>query len=122
MFKESRMSIKSIAYDIADPLIATAVTTALKTLGTRWARPLASVWYVDTALSVEAVAARLEPLLETSDGVIVQGVDGDAAVSNTILRWMAATPPIVDAAVPGQAIGCQIIQWRGPRKKMPEAA
>jgi hypothetical protein len=123
MFKESLVTIKSIAYDIADPKTATAVTTALKTLGTRWARPLASVWYVDTALSAEDVAARLEPLLQADDGLIVQGIKGEAGVSNTILRWTHAPSPVfANAAGPGQAIACQIIQWRGPRNKIQEAA
>jgi hypothetical protein len=117
------MSIKSIAYDIADDTTAAAVTTTLKALGSRYARPLASVWYVDTALSVEAVIARLEPLLAEDDGVIVQAVDGDAAVSNTVLRWMRApSSDIAEATGPFLAPECQIIQWRGPRNKMSEAA
>ncbi len=114
------MTIKSIAYDIANPDTAAAVTTALKTLATRWARPLAAVWYVDTALSAEAVSARLEPLLGTDDGLIVQGVDGEAALSNTVVRWMRASP--TGATAPANLSECQVIQWRGTRNKIPEAA
>ena len=77
-----------IAYDLAEPAITSApLAQAIMRLGTRWARPLASLWVVETDATAGDVEALLAPLLAADDGLLVQLAAGEVAVSNTMLRW-----------------------------------
>jgi hypothetical protein len=82
------MSILLIAFDIAtDGGADKALSGAIRALGSRWARPLASLWYVETSASVAEIEAALAPLIGEEDGLLVQEVIGEAALANTMLRW-----------------------------------
>ena len=82
-----------IAYDIAAADGAgSALAAAIRQLGPRWARPLASLWYVETTRSVEQIEAALAPFLNDDDGLLVQEVTGQAALANTMLRWTSRSP------------------------------
>jgi hypothetical protein len=89
-----------IAYDLASsgqnaiPLAAT-----IRQLGSRWARPLASLWYLETSATAAEIEATLVPLLGDDDGLLVQEVTGHAALANTMLRWtcgsaLVTMPPV----------------------------
>ena len=110
------MTVVSIAYELAGSN-SDELVLAIKQLGRRWARPLASVWYVDTPLSGADIEARLAPILGIDDGLVIQAVSGEAAVSNTIIRWTSA--PINSAA---QAQPSCVIIWPGTRCELQSAA
>ena len=77
-----------IAYDLASSdHAATPLAAAIRQLGSRWARPLASLWYIETAATPAEIEATLAPLLGDDDGLLVQSVTGHAALANTMLRW-----------------------------------
>jgi hypothetical protein len=77
-----------ISYDLARPELArNRLVTEIMQIGEAWARPLASTWYVRTAERRRALEARLRPLLDTDDGLIIQEVEADASLLNTALRW-----------------------------------
>ena len=82
------MQMLLIAYDLAErELNETAMTTVIRRIGERWARPLASVWYVETNVAAADIEAELAELLGTGDGLVVQATAGEAVVANTMLRW-----------------------------------
>jgi hypothetical protein len=85
-----------IAYDMAAANSATSTTlaAAIRQLGPRWARPLASLWYVETGHSVENIEAALAPFLNDDDGLLVQEATGQASLTNTMLRWTSRSPLI----------------------------
>ena len=109
--------IISIAYDVTDTQTAMSVTAAIKQLGTRWARPLASVWYVDTDHSTAEIETRLGALLDIDDGLIVQDASGPTSLANTAMRW---TPVATNAS--SHPVSCKVIKWPGHRNKLPAAA
>jgi hypothetical protein len=92
------MPMLLIAYDLASSgHTATALPAAIRQLGGRWARPLASLWYVETTATPAEIEAALASLLSDDDGLLVQEVTGHAALANTMLRWtrgsaLAAVP------------------------------
>ena len=86
------MATLLIAYDLADPAVAAApLAQAIMRLGSRWARPLAALWYVETETAAADVEALLTPLLADDDGLLVQQAAGEAALANTMLRWSGRT-------------------------------
>ena len=77
-----------IAYDLDVPsTVGAHLADAIMRLGTRWARPLASLWYIETNTACTTVEEQLSGLLGTDDGLLVQQVTGEAALANTMLRW-----------------------------------
>lgn len=56
-------------------------------LGSRWARPLESTWYISTDRDEIEVEAQLASLLDSDDGMLIQAVSEEAVLSNTQLRW-----------------------------------
>ena len=67
-----------ISYDLTNPgRNKHALATSIMSLGTSWARPLEHTWYIRAETSETDVEARLEPLLDDEDGLIVQCVAGD---------------------------------------------
>jgi len=77
-----------IAYDLSHTTAQRSqIAELLMAIGEAWARPLDTVWMVRTSLSVEAVEARLAPLLGADEGLMVQETRGDATFANTSLRW-----------------------------------
>ena len=87
-----------IAYDLAEPAIAAGpLAQAIMQLGHRWARPLASLWFVETTASPAEIEALLAPLLAADDGLLVQRTAEDATMVNTVARWSQQRQP---AAIP----------------------
>ena len=77
-----------IAYELGNPShTKPQLTEAIMALGEAWARPLDTVWMLRTSMSPDAVEARLTPLLDEHDGLMVQEARGDAVLANTGLRW-----------------------------------
>jgi hypothetical protein len=109
------MPILLIAYDIATADGADkALSVAIRALGQRWARPLATLWYVETSAAVAEIEAVLAPLIGDEDGLLIQEVAGQAALANTMLRWTGRS---VMAAAPLRAVG-QHRSWQ-PRLVSP---
>jgi hypothetical protein len=109
------MSILLIAYDTVPADSADkALSGAIRALGQRWARPLATLWYVETSAAVAEIEAALSPLLGDEDGLLVQEVAGQAALANTMLRWTCGS---VMAPAPMRAAG-QHRSWQ-PRLVSP---
>lgn len=77
-----------IAYELnAQSQTRPQLTEAIMALGEAWARPLETVWMLRTNLAAEAIEARLAPLLDEHDGLMIQETRGEAALANTGLRW-----------------------------------
>ena len=76
------------SYDLANPLQNKhAIAQSIMTAGERWARPLESTWYLTSDEDEASLADRLQPLLDTDDGLLIQSVDDQAVLTNTSLRW-----------------------------------
>lgn len=77
-----------ISYDLARPHRNKHVLAQeIMGLGSRWARPLESTWYVTTDRDELDIEARLSGLLDSEDGMLIQAVSEEALLSNTQLRW-----------------------------------
>ena len=111
------MATLLIAYDLADAEGAADLTVAIQSLGVRWARPLASLWYVETDKSPGELETELSSLLGMDDGLLVQRTAGEAVLTNTMLRW-TARPDLTGPA----ELGAQIIAWPDARPIVAEAA
>ncbi len=94
-----------IAYDLAQTSAARApIAEMLMAIGEAWARPLDTVWMLRTKLSIEAVEARLSPLLGADEGLMVQEARGEAAFANTSLRWFRPRRQTALAALESAAV------------------
>ena len=99
-----------IAYDLADPAAVPAgLIAAITQAGLRYARPLASLWYVETDATVADIEAVLTEFLGSDDGLLVQQVTGQAAVSNTMLRWSTGRTTVASDTPRNN-----IVHWPGP--------
>ncbi len=77
-----------ISYDLAHPHLSKhLVAQAIMSLGSSWARPLETTWYVRSNETEEALEAWLGRYLESDDGLLIQPVKEDAILTNTSLRW-----------------------------------
>ena len=77
-----------IAYDVAQAnAVKHAIATELMRIGSAWARPLETTWYVQTDIAGDAIEHRLAHLLDTDDGLLIQPVQDAATLCNTALRW-----------------------------------
>ncbi len=77
-----------ISYDLANPNAKKhALAREIMNLGGKWARPLETTWYVSTDADSQALNERLEWMLGEEDGLLIQEVAADVALSNTALRW-----------------------------------
>ncbi len=77
-----------ISYDLAQPNRNQHVLAQMiMGLGDKWARPLANTWYVASDRDEIDLEADLKDLLGDDDGLIIQAVKRDAALTNTSLRW-----------------------------------
>lgn len=87
-----------ISYDLATPAHNRhAITSAIMMLGTTWARPLDQTWYIKADMDESDIQSLLGGLLGDDDGLIVQGVQDEAILSNTSLRWFKQRPLPQDA-------------------------
>lgn len=86
-----------ISYDLANPARNKhALATAIMSLGTSWARPLEHTWYMRAEVSETDIEARLGPLLDDEDGLIIQSVQEEGVLTNTQLRWFRQRRPAFD--------------------------
>lgn len=77
-----------VSYDLAKPHRNKHVLAQeIMGLGTRWARPLESTWYVSTELDEIEVEAKLASILDSDDGLLIQAVSEEAVLSNAQIRW-----------------------------------
>jgi hypothetical protein len=82
------MSTLLIAYDLSDAGSANGpLAAAIMRLGSRWARPLSTLWFIETAATPADIEAALAPWIDADDGLVVQAVAGEAALANTVVRW-----------------------------------
>lgn len=86
-----------ISYDLAKPnRNKHAIATAIMSLGQAWARPLDQTWFVRADISEDSINSQIAQLLDTDDGLIVQSVEEEAALTNTSLRWFRQRRPGFD--------------------------
>lgn len=86
-----------IAYDLAHPTLNKhAIATQIMGLATSWARPLECTWFVRGDLAEEDVEAAIRPYLDDEDGLVVQSVSEEAAMTNTTVRWFRQRRPVFD--------------------------
>ncbi|MBX9684355.1 MAG: hypothetical protein K2X41_11255, partial [Hyphomicrobium sp.] len=77
-----------ISYDLAQPHRNQHVLAQMiMGLGDKWARPLANTWYVASERDEVELEGDLKDLLGDDDGLIIQAVKREAALTNTSLRW-----------------------------------
>ena len=91
-----------ISYDLAKPHRNKHILAqAIMSLGQAWARPLEQTWYVRAEAQNEtSIESKLAALLDSDDGLLVQGVLEDAVLTNTALRWFRQRRAGIDV-VPG---------------------
>jgi len=82
------MTTFMIAYDLASQDAQPLLAATIMSLGEAWARPLEHTWYVRVAdADAEDMERALAGFLCDDDGLIVQALSTDAAMTNTNLRW-----------------------------------
>ena len=110
------MTVLLIAYDLVDAEAGAEINALIRTVGQSWARPLATVWYVQTNLTPEVVKAQIAECLGMDDGLVVQRVDSEAVGHNLSMRWTRSLAS--DERVERKP--CQIIAL--PRRVFQDAA
>ncbi len=94
-----------ISYDLATPARNKhAMATAIMSLGSSWARPLEQTWYIRAESGENEIESRLAYLLDDEDGLIVQAVAEDAAMTNTRLRWFRQRRPAFELEAGGNVV------------------
>ncbi len=77
-----------ISYDLAKPARNQHVLAqVIMGLGDKWARPLASTWYVASNREETELETELRDLLGEEDGLLIQAVKREAILTNTSIRW-----------------------------------
>ena len=77
-----------ISYDLAKPHRNKHVLAQeIMALGTRWARPLESTWYISTDRDEIEIESKLSGVLDSDDGLLIQAVSEDAVLANAQIRW-----------------------------------
>ncbi|MGQ0672013.1 MAG: hypothetical protein ACT4N2_03925 [Hyphomicrobium sp.] len=88
-----------ISYDLAQPhLTKHVLAQAIMALGESWARPLENTWYVRSNEAEEVLEDRLSRHLGDDDGLLIQGIRGEALLANTSLRWFRQRQSGIDVA------------------------
>jgi len=94
---EPAMRTFLISYDLANPYANRhVIAQAIMEAGQSWARPLESTWYVKSDAPPAELEDKLQSLLGSDDGLLVQAVKGDAAMAGTTLRWFRQRRPAFD--------------------------
>jgi hypothetical protein len=81
-----------ITFDLASKTPHSLASTIMQ-LGEAWARPLENTWYVQTAARAGVLEQQLKPHLDTEDGLLIQPVEANAVLLNTVLRWFKRRCP-----------------------------
>lgn len=86
--RRPEMRTYMISYDLAKPTANQSVLAqTIMGLGDKWARPLTNTWYVASDRDEVDLEADLQALLSDDDGLVIQAVKREAAMTNTSLRW-----------------------------------
>lgn len=86
-----------ISYDLAKPnRNQHVIAQMIMGMGEKWARPLANTWYVASDRAEEDLESDLKDLLGEEDGLIIQAVKREAALTNTSIRWFRQRRSPVD--------------------------
>jgi hypothetical protein len=86
-----------IAYDLAHPTLNKhAIATQIMGVAAQWARPLDCMWFVRGDIGEAEIEEALQPYLDEDDGLVVQAVSEEAALTNTTLRWFRQRRPAFD--------------------------
>ena len=94
-----------ISYDLAKPTRNQHVLAqTIMGLGDKWARPLASTWYVTSEREEVELESELRQILDEEDGLLIQATKRDAVLTNTSLRWFKQRRPGMDLAPDGNII------------------
>lgn len=94
-----------ISYDLAKPnRNQHVVAQVIMGLGEKWARPLATTWYVSSDRDETDLEAELRYLLDEEDGLLIQAVKREAVLTNTSLRWFRQRRPGLDLEAGGNII------------------
>ncbi len=111
-----------ISYDLAKPHLSKhVVAQAIMSLGSSWARPLETTWYVRSEESEETLEAWLGRYLEAEDGLLVQPVRDEAVMTNTSLRWFRQRRAGIDVAEHTNVIAFPVVApLAGERTDEPE--
>jgi hypothetical protein len=112
-----------IAYDLAKPnRNKHALASAIMALGTAWARPLETTWYVRADLSEDDIEGKLSGLLDEDDGLLVQPVEMAASLAQTSLRWFRQRRPGFDLDTASNVIAFPLGQVPNPQPELPLTA
>ncbi len=88
-----------ISYDLAKPARNQHVLAqVIMGMGEKWARPLASTWYVSSDRDEIDLEGDLKDLLGEEDGLLIQAVKREAILTNTSLRWFRQRRAAFDIA------------------------
>jgi hypothetical protein len=88
------MSVLMVSYDLGVPETSDTYKRfiqAIKNLGTNWAKPLKSQFFITTDLSVPAVRDALLPLMDQNDRLLVIEVTRNWAtrgVPSDVTEWL----------------------------------
>jgi hypothetical protein len=97
-----------ITFDLATKPAHSLASTIMQ-LGEAWARPLENTWYVQTSARPDVLEQQLKPHLACEDGLLIQQVEANAILMNTVLRWFrkrngdGMSPPANVVAFPARA-------------------
>jgi hypothetical protein len=109
-----------IAYDLAKPhRNKHALASAIMALGQAWARPLEATWYVRAEMNETEIEARLQNLLDTDDGLLVQAVVEPASLTQTSLRWFRQRRPGFDLVQGSNIIAFPMQQQGDAQHELP---
>jgi hypothetical protein len=107
-----------ISYDLTNPARNKhALATSIMSIGSSWARPLEHTWYVRAETDENDIEARLGPLLDDEDGLIVQCVTEAGVLTNTQLRWFRQRRPGFDLEINSNVVAFPSVQ---PYQGQPE--
>jgi hypothetical protein len=81
-----------ITFDLASKAPHSLASTIMQ-LGEAWARPLENTWYVQTSARPGTLEQHLKPHLDSEDGLLIQQVEANAVLMNTVLRWFRRRCP-----------------------------
>lgn len=112
-----------IAYDLAKPnRNKHALASAIMSLGSAWARPLETTWYVRADASEEDIERSLVAILDADDGLVVQAVETPAAFAQTSLRWFRQRRPGFDVEATSNVIAFPLQQPGPAQAELPLAS
>lgn len=110
-----------ISYDLAQPAHnQQVVAQAIMGIGEKWARPLQNTWYVTSEREEAELEGELKTTLSENDGLIIQAIKREAALTNTSLRWFRQRRNSAQTASATQE-DSNVVVFREPQAPNPDA-